>query len=263
MEWGVVDCRYPKLIKAQSYNLFSVIHLPSSGIGPFPVVIICHGLGGSKVGRFRYPIQLSEHLANNGIASVRFDFRGSGDSEGNFVETTPERCVEDLKSMMKWASEEALFDTSRLGLFGRSFGGIISLLCAAENPKAVSALAVQSPPFAFDLYCKRGPSHIKIEKGDFFFQQEKMSQPFVDQVNRLEMASIMEQLHNIPFLHIGAGRDDVVPTEHAKKYERVRKETEAPTRFTILPDADHILSNISDRQTALKESSNWFIRHLV
>jgi len=258
----VVDCRYPKIITSQSYKLFSVIHLPSSDAGPFPVVILCHGLGGSKVGRFRYPIQLSEHLAKNGIASIRFDFRGNGDSEGSFVETTPESCVEDLKSIIKWVSEEALFDTSRLGLFGRSFGGVVSLLCAAENPKAISALAVQSPPFAFELYCINQPSHIKIEEGAFFFEQEKMSQAFVDQISRLKMTSIMEGLHSIPFLHIGAGKDNVVHPDHAKEYEGVRKETKAPTQFTLLPEADHNLSNISDRQTALKESSNWFITHL-
>ena len=171
--------------------------------------------------------------------------------------------MEDLKSIMNWISKEPCFDTSRLGLFGRSFGGVIALLCAAENPKTISAIVVQSPPFAFDLYSSGTPSHIKIEKGAFFFQKEKMSQAFVDQVKGLEMRAVMKRLHNIPLLHIGGGKDEVVPSEHAKKYESARKGSKAPTLFKTFPNADHILSDIADRQTALKESSKWFITHLV
>jgi len=257
------DIRFPKLIASESQNIFCVAHLPSSSEGPFPVVIICHGLGGSKVGRFRHPVLLSESLARSGIASVRFDFRGNGDSEGSFVETTPERCVEDLRSIFAWVSKEPVFDTSCLGLFGRSFGGVVSLLYAARNPKIVSALCVQSPPFAIDLYSDKSPPHVKLEKRDFFFDQEKMCQAFVDQLSKMEMAEVMKSLHEVPFLHIGGGNDDVVPSEHTKLYEKARKGAQAPTQFKMLPAADHILSNISDRRTVLKESTHWFIRHLV
>ena len=96
-------------------------HLPSSGTAPFPVVVICHGLGGNKIGQFQYNVLFSEMLAEYGIASVRFDFRGSGDSEGEFAETTLEKCVVDTCSVLECVQTQALFDHSRQGIYGCSF----------------------------------------------------------------------------------------------------------------------------------------------
>jgi len=260
---NVVDVRFPKLVSSRSQDLFTVVHLPSIEDLSFPFVVMCHGLGGSKVGRFRYPVHLSELLAEQGIATIRFDFRGSGDSEGYFSDTTLERCTEDLEAVINWAGEQSAFDTSRIGLFGRSFGGVIALLYAAKNGRTVSAVGVQSPPFSFDLYSDKLPSHMWFERETLFFHGEPLSQAFIDQMDSLNMSEVMKRLHQTPLLHIGGGKDAVVPAEHTKAYENARAGAQAPTQFVTLPNADHALSNISDRQTALKETCDLFISRLL
>ena len=53
-----------------------------------PVCLIFHGFTGQKTGtKFSY-VQLSRMLEAKGIASFRFDFLGSGESDGNFVDMT-------------------------------------------------------------------------------------------------------------------------------------------------------------------------------
>ena len=62
-------------------QLVGILHLPEKE-GKFPAVIICHGFKGNKTQR-KF-VGLGRELAKNGIVVLRFDFYGSGDSEGNF-----------------------------------------------------------------------------------------------------------------------------------------------------------------------------------
>ena len=66
----------------QGKAIFAMLHRPLQE-GPRPAVLMCHGLGGTKVGRHRIYVALSEALARLGIAVMRFDFSGCGDSEGD------------------------------------------------------------------------------------------------------------------------------------------------------------------------------------
>ena len=62
-------------------KLSAVVQTPD-GKKNFPLVIICHGFTGNKNSDLLK--NLAYGLENRGIASIRFDFNGHGDSEGNF-----------------------------------------------------------------------------------------------------------------------------------------------------------------------------------
>src|SRR5574344_362483 len=68
-------------------NLSAVIETPDIKTGQkIPMVIICHGFCGNK----NEPLHkaLSDSLLSKGIASIRFDFNGHGESDGDFQEMT-------------------------------------------------------------------------------------------------------------------------------------------------------------------------------
>src|SRR5665648_1121067 len=81
-------------LEVNSQKLRGMIHFPS-GRGPFPAVALFHGLGGQRMEPHFIFVKLSRLLANNKIISARFDFRGSGESEGDFQEMTVLQEVED------------------------------------------------------------------------------------------------------------------------------------------------------------------------
>ena len=85
---------------SKGQRLVGVLHIPS-GKGPFPIVIICHGLGGTaKDSKNR--IQLSKNLNKEKIAAFRFDFNGHGESQGRFADVTVSKGIDDLKSAIKF-----------------------------------------------------------------------------------------------------------------------------------------------------------------
>lgn len=234
---------------------------------PFPVVVMCHGLGGDKAGRGRASVLLSEELAKKGIASVRFDFRGNGDSEGSFGEQTPHRCVADLHSVMNWVKSQERLDVTHCGLYGRSFGGLIVLLYASQW-QSCRALTVQAPPFTDGSFSHgvmegRHPHLFYDSKtGNLLFEGEPLCPDFLRQMKAIDMKEVMEKLQSIPFFHISCGKDVIVDEHQTASYRECRTKAQATSRFFVLPEADHSCSRYCDRQTILKETTDWFISQL-
>jgi|APHM01.1.fsa_nt_gi Predicted hydrolases or acyltransferases (alpha/beta hydrolase superfamily) len=77
-------------------------------------IFFCHGYGSGKDGSY---VQRCEEAVENGFNAVRFDFRGNGESDGDFIDQSLSSRIKDLKRVV---SE---FDPERFSLFGMSFGG--------------------------------------------------------------------------------------------------------------------------------------------
>ena len=260
------DTRIPCIIPSETSRLFAVYHLPVEQFLPAPVVVMCHGLGGDKVGRGRFLVLLSELLADHGIASVRFDFQGCGDSEGDFSTITTRRCLTDLQSVIDWVEGQKMFDPSQCSLFGRSFGGLIAILGASQWAH-LRAIGVQAAPFhavALSAGREQGagpPLQFDASKKVLLFDGEPLTPDFLEQLQTVDMASVLQKISHIPFLHIAGGRDTIIDNSHTDLYRQCRERAEAPSHFVLLPEADHGCSQYRDRQTALKESAEWFISH--
>ena len=65
----------------EDLRLYGMLHRPE-GAGPHPAVMILHGFTGQRIEPHRLFVKLARQLVAAGIAALRFDFRGSGESEG-------------------------------------------------------------------------------------------------------------------------------------------------------------------------------------
>lgn len=104
------------------------------GHAPAPVVVMLHGFTGSKHETRRLFVQAARRLAGEGIATLRFDFRGCGDSSGDFHEMTVNRMIEDTVAAMSWLRTQPDLDVTRTGLLGMSLGGLVASLAARALP---------------------------------------------------------------------------------------------------------------------------------
>lgn len=106
-----------------------------------PMVILCHGFGGTKDGPMFELI--ADSLQANGIASIRFDFNGHGQSEGLFEEMTVPNEIEDAKKVFEYVRDMRY--VSSVALVGHSQGGVVAAMTAGElgneNIKAVALMA--------------------------------------------------------------------------------------------------------------------------
>ena len=88
---------------------------------------------------------LAHHLAERGVATLRYDKRGCGQSEGSFDDVDFEALVEDARAAVHALGAEREVAEGRVGLLGQSEGGIIVLEAARRDP-AVAAVLTQGSP---------------------------------------------------------------------------------------------------------------------
>ena len=88
---------------------------------------------------------LAHSLAGAGIASLRFDKRGVGESEGNFPSAGPDDFVADVLGAMEHAVSRMGFAKERVGLIGHSEGGMVALTAAAKRPGTPFCVLLASP----------------------------------------------------------------------------------------------------------------------
>jgi len=111
-----------------------------------PMVVFCHGFGGRKEGPLFELV--ADTLQAHGIASIRFDFNGHGESEGEFVDMTVPNEIEDAKKVVEYVSN--LSYVSSLAIAGHSQGGVVASMLAGKlseevGKPAFSAVALMAP----------------------------------------------------------------------------------------------------------------------
>ena len=110
-----------------------MLHLPP-GRSRSPAVALFHGFTGQRCEPNFIFVRLSRRLEEVGIASLRFDFRGSGESEGEFEDMTPLGEVSDGRAALRQLRNAKRIDPKRLGVLGFSLGGLVAALVAAREP---------------------------------------------------------------------------------------------------------------------------------
>ena len=111
-----------------------------------PMVVFCHGFSGRKEGPLFELV--ADTLQAHGIASIRFDFNGHGESEGEFVDMTVPNEIEDAKKVVEYVSN--LSYVSGLAIAGHSQGGVVASMLAGKlseelGKPAFKAVALMAP----------------------------------------------------------------------------------------------------------------------
>ncbi|MBS1207376.1 MAG: hypothetical protein H6R25_4275 [Proteobacteria bacterium] len=96
-----------------------------------PVIILCHGFCGIR--EILLP-DFAEAFTRAGFATVTFDYRGFGDSDGERGRLVPAMQIDDIISVVNWAKEQPTIDAQRIGLWGTSFGGCHVFGAAVREP---------------------------------------------------------------------------------------------------------------------------------
>jgi len=132
-------------IPSQQGSIVGTLETPEAERAP--VVLMLHGFLSSRdelavantdEGVFARTARV---LAENGIASLRIDFRGSGESSGAWEETTFSGQVSDALTAIDWLGSSDAVDGSRLAVLGWSQGGLVASHAAAASD-AVDALVL-------------------------------------------------------------------------------------------------------------------------
>lgn len=125
-------------------GIAATLQLPD-GAGPFPAVLMFHGLGSSRDEVGLIFADSADALARHGIASLRIDFRGFGKSDGDTGAFTLDRQNEDSGIALKALMATAGIDATRIGVMGFSFGAGAAIELAAAKRDDIKSVVVWAP----------------------------------------------------------------------------------------------------------------------
>ena len=125
-------------------NIPATIQLPAKSARgeELPLVVLCHGFTGNRQGDGHFA-PLAEDLATHGIATVRLDFAGCGDSTEPYANYTLANMAADVDSVIGYM--QATYGTGKTALVGHSMGGRLASLYPQLGQYPVTALALWSP----------------------------------------------------------------------------------------------------------------------
>ncbi len=117
-------------------RLAGTLTVPHGG-GPFSAVLLISGSGGQDRDETVYGhrpfLVLADHLARTGLAVLRVDDRGVGDSTGDRRTATTEDFADDVLAGVEFLTGRIEIDRRRIGLIGHSEGGIIAPMVATRS----------------------------------------------------------------------------------------------------------------------------------
>lgn len=131
--------------KADSIKLAGILTLPKDKHKP-TVAILISGSGpqnrNEEIKQFNHRpfLVLADYLTNHGIAVLRYDDRGVGESEGDFASSTSFDFATDVEAAITYLKTRNDIDPSKIGLIGHSEGGLIASIVASNNKDVCFAI---------------------------------------------------------------------------------------------------------------------------
>ena len=267
--------------EVNSERLHGMLHLPSNASAPHPCVVMLHGFTGTSIEPHRLFVLMARAFAAAGIAALRFDFRGSGQSEGSFSEMTLTRELEDaLAAIAMLKGHRELIDRSRLGILGLSMGGLMAALTAGTvDVKALALWAPASPAVMLGWFQgeRRNPASIAAAFADSFagaefpagigfdapsghmdFGGNPVSKEFfIDALNHNSLETVKN--HNGPTLIVHGTADPTVPFAVGQQYAAA---LESRATLHAIDGAGHTFESIPHHDEALRVTLEFFQRSL-
>ncbi len=216
-----------------------------------PVVVMFHGFTGNHIEAHFIFSRLSKVLEKAGISSIRFDFRGSGDSDGTFEEMTLSSEISDAYVVAQYARQN--FD--KVGILGFSMGGTIALLTLKKiNP---DALCLWAPAAKNREIFSVGIPSIPIDLKFFDVGGIRVSKKFSQEVLSFDAFKEAKNYEK-PALVVHGTSDQTVPFVHSKALVREFK------KGNLIPidGSDHVFSSFEWSEKAISESVKFFSSNL-
>ncbi len=203
---------------------------------------------------------ISRALAAEGIAVLRFDFTGLGNSQGDFANTNFSSNVEDLVAAATFLADG--YEAPKL-IVGHSLGGTAAIVAASRLPaiRAVATVNAPSEPAhlkrvlqsAEDEIVASGQAVVNIAGRPFTIKKQ-----FLDDIAAHNIKKVLADLHR-PLIIFHSPIDAIVDIENAVQIFQAARH---PKSFVSLDTADHLLSRKEDAQFVGTTLGAWASRYI-
>ncbi len=241
----------------QGESLSGALELPAGAIKAYALFVHCFTCSKDNLAAARITLA----LANLGIAVLRFDFTGLGNSQGDFSNTNFSSNLQDLLAAARYLEQH--YAAPAL-LVGHSLGGAAALAVAQDLPSVKAIATIGAPATA---------SHVKHLFADSYRElREKQAvqvnlagrsftirRQFIDDLEKYNSVAHIQALHKA-LLIFHSPLDDTVSIDEAARIYTAAKH---PKSFVSLDHADHLLSNPADSRYVAEMLAAWINRYLL
>jgi len=242
-------------------TLRGMLHLPASATKrPVPGVVLFHGFTGDRRGRHWIFIKCARALAKAGIAALRFDFYGSGESDGEFREMTLRGEITDGRSAVAFLRGEADIDPERVGLLGLSLGGAVAAtLAPSVHAKALVLWSAVAHTSGLCEHIKKSARKIPGRPGAMELEGHELHPRLNEDLLKVEPIRHLVRYQG-PTLIVHPEKDEIIPVSHARAY--LRAPGSGAKELVMIAGADHVYSSVPWESEVIRCTLRWFGRHL-
>ncbi len=230
-----------RYFELEGIRLKGEIYLPDTGPAPYPTLCLCHGLPRgrpSAPGDGGYPA-LAAWLAESGFLTVIFNFRGAGESEGNF---DMQGWTRDLEAVLDSVYDMDEVNRGCVSLVGFSAGAAAAIYVAARDQRVSSVVSCACPTVSRIGTDRELAERMIAEFREVGIIKDDDFPPSLDDwmagFNHVYSLDWVVKLSPRPILLIHGTEDDVVPVESSRGlFEKARE----PKDIIIIQGAGHQL----------------------
>jgi putative redox protein len=225
---------------------------------PVAYALFAHCFTCSK--NYKGVARVSRALAAEGVAVLRFDFTGLGESEGDFADTTFSSNVEDLLAAADFMARE--LEAPKI-LIGHSLGGAAVLQAAARIPSSTAVATIAAPSSTDHLVGLIRSSSSEIEtlgeaEVEIAGRPFRIRKQFLDDLSAVNMQEVISDLGRA-LLVFHSPLDRTVGIDHA---HTIFEAAEQPKSVIALDRADHLLTDAEDARYVGSMIAAWARRYI-
>ena len=256
-------------IPSDGYDISGTLALPADTEGALRAVLLLHGYGSDKHEVGMMYTRLAEALAGQGIASLRIDFAGMGESQASMLEYTYESQIGDAAAALDWLMAQDTVDPDRVGIHGFSMGSLIGAHVAGTDPRVAafgswSGAIYDGEQFFYDETmlsdCEAAGGQVELDLG---WRTIEHSCEFFSSMMASTALTDLAAYANPMLLVAGAEDTTVDPAVSQLAAESTASED---VTLQIIEGADHIYNVLTEDQSlaeqAISITADWFAQKL-
>lgn len=237
-------------------TLSGSLHRPVGGVHAYAIYAPCF----TCTKNVHAACRICQGLAERGIAALRFDFSGIGESEGEFSNTNFTTNINDLLAAAKFLEQH---DKAPELMIGHSLGGTAAVVASSKLSSIKAVATINSPCHPRHVAHHFTGMEEKIlwageADVDIGGRQYKIQKHFLDDLQSYEMEEVFKNLQ-AAILIFHAPHDDIVNIKNANYLFNLARH---PKSFISLDSADHLIRDPHDADYIAASIAAWSSRYI-
>ncbi|MEK4508868.1 alpha/beta hydrolase [Paenibacillus sp. FSL K6-2524] len=248
-------------------EIVASIHYPSQNVKQegrckdrVPLVVICHGFVGNRIGVDRLFLKTARELAAEGFLVVRFDYIGCGESSGDYGREGIDSLIAQTRAVLDYGLSVGDIDPTRVTLIGHSLGGAIAILTAVRDRRVKNLVLWSAVGYPFNDIVKitgRKVYDASVKHGSADYLGYSFTPTFFDSLGTYQpFQEAIKFAGDVLVVH--GSSDDDIPVDYGFLYQKVFwTRSEGRCDKEIIFQGNHTYSNGEHQNQLLQKTKNW------